>query len=60
LKRRVGRFEIYSLLEAVYRVYVDWKRRKRARLLLADPGDIAIDDIKVFIERAYGWAAPCP
>jgi hypothetical protein len=31
LKRRVGRFEIYDLLEAIYRVYVDWKRCKTAK-----------------------------
>ena len=31
LTRRVGRFEIYELLEAIYRVYIDWKRRKTAK-----------------------------
>jgi len=31
LKRRCGRFEIYDLLEAVYRVYLDWKSRKIAK-----------------------------
>jgi hypothetical protein len=31
LKRRVGRFEIYDLLEAVYRVHTDWARRKLAK-----------------------------
>jgi hypothetical protein len=31
LKQRGGRFEIYDLLEAIYRVYVDWKRRKIAK-----------------------------
>jgi len=31
LKRRAGRFEIYELLEPVYRVYFDWKRYKKAR-----------------------------
>jgi hypothetical protein len=39
LRRRVGRFEIYDLLEAIYRVYVDWKRRniaKRSAHTLAD------------------------
>jgi hypothetical protein len=39
LKRRVGRFEMYDLLEAIYRIYVDWKRRKvakRSAHMLAD------------------------
>jgi hypothetical protein len=31
LRRRVGRFEIFDLLGAIYRVYVDWKRRKEAK-----------------------------
>src|SRR5437660_8381250 len=31
LKRRAGRFEIYELLEPIYRVYFDWKRYKKAR-----------------------------
>lgn len=30
-RRRVGRFEIYDLLGAIYRVHVDWKRRKIAK-----------------------------
>jgi hypothetical protein len=28
LKHRVGRFDLYDFLEAIYRVYVDWKKRK--------------------------------
>lgn len=39
LRRRVGRFEIYLLLEAIYRVYYDWKRRtiaKRSARALTD------------------------
>jgi hypothetical protein len=43
LRQRVGRFEIYDLLEAVYRVYVDWKRReiaKRSARTLADEMNI--------------------
>jgi hypothetical protein len=39
LKRRVSRFEIYDLLEPIYRIYVDWKRRniaKRSARMLAD------------------------
>jgi len=31
LKRHVGRFEIYDFLEAIYRVYIDWKCRKIAK-----------------------------
>src|SRR5258708_25232530 len=31
LKRRVGRFEIYNFLEAIYRVYINWKCRKIAK-----------------------------
>ena len=31
LGRRVGRFEIYDLLKAVYRVYLSWKHRKIAK-----------------------------
>jgi hypothetical protein len=39
LKRRVSRLEIYDLLEAIYGIYVDWKRRniaKRSAHTLAD------------------------
>src|SRR5258708_8431959 len=31
LKQRVGRFETYDFLEAIYRVYIDWKCRKIAK-----------------------------
>jgi hypothetical protein len=31
LRRRVGRFELYGLLEAIYRAYTDWERRKIAK-----------------------------
>lgn len=31
LRQRGGRFEIYNVLEAVYCVYIDWKRRKIAK-----------------------------
>jgi hypothetical protein len=37
--RRSGRFEIYDLLNAVYRIYIDWKDRKivkRSARVLAD------------------------
>ena len=40
LRRRVGRFEIYDLLEAIYRIYVGWKRcriaKRSARTLAAE------------------------
>jgi hypothetical protein len=44
LSRRVGRFEIYGMLEAFYRVYVDWKCRniaKRSARTLADELNMA-------------------
>jgi hypothetical protein len=44
LRRRIGRFEIYDLLGAIYRVHVDWKRRKIAKQsarILADQLAIA-------------------
>src|ERR1700722_11192509 len=31
LKQRGGRFEVYSFLTSIYRVYMDWKRRKTAK-----------------------------
>src|SRR5882672_8820846 len=31
LKQPVGRFDLYDLLEAIYRVYVDWKKLKVAK-----------------------------
>lgn len=31
LRRRIGRFEIYDVLEAIYGIYVGWKRLKEAR-----------------------------
>jgi hypothetical protein len=31
LKQPVGRFDLYDLLEAIYRIYVDWKKRKVAK-----------------------------
>jgi hypothetical protein len=44
LQQRVGRFEIYCVLEAIYRVYADWRRRgiaKRSARELADELPIA-------------------
>ena len=57
LKQTVGRFDLYDLLEAIYRVYVDWKKRKvakRSTRLLTD--ELAIErrkgmtPIRVLIE----------
>lgn len=57
LKQPVGRFDLYDLLEAIYRVYVDWKKRKvakRSTRLLID--ELAIErrkgmtPIRVLIE----------
>ena len=31
LSKRVGRFEVYSFLKSIYRVYMQWKDRKVAR-----------------------------
>jgi hypothetical protein len=57
LKRRNGRFELYELLEAIYRVYIDWKRRKiakRSTRKLADAMNIvrrkSMSPIRVLIE----------
>jgi hypothetical protein len=63
LRRRVGRFEIYDLLEAIYRIYIDWKRRKvakRAARKLADQLVIArrkgMSPIRVLIEAVLPYA----
>jgi hypothetical protein len=57
LKRRVGRFEIYDFLEAIYCVYIDWKCRKianRSSRTLADELTIVrrkgMSPIRVLIE----------
>jgi|ERR1700722_835516 hypothetical protein len=57
LKRRVGRFEIYNFLDAIYGVYVDWKHRKIAKWsvrTLADEMNIVrrkgMSPIRVLIE----------
>ena len=57
LKQPVGRFEIYDFLKAIYRVYIDWKRRnivKRSARTLADEMNIArrtgMSSIRVLIE----------
>jgi hypothetical protein len=57
LKRRVDRFEIYNLLEVIYRVYVGWKRRKiakRSARALADEMNIVrrkgMSPIRIMIE----------
>jgi hypothetical protein len=57
LKRRVGRFETYDFLGAIYRVYIGWKRRKiakRSARTLADAMNIVrrkgMSSIRVLIE----------
>lgn len=57
LSQREGRFEIYNVLEAVYCVYMDWKRHKAAKQSarrLADQLGIArrkrMSSIRVLIE----------
>jgi hypothetical protein len=57
LKRRVGRFKVYDLLEAIYRVYIDWKRyklAKRSARIIADEMNIVrrkgMSTIRVLID----------
>jgi hypothetical protein len=57
LPPRAGRFEFYDFLEAIYRVYIDWKRRriaKRSARVLADQLSIVrrkgMSPIRVLIE----------
>lgn len=57
LRRRVGRFEIYDPLGAIYRVHIDWTRRriaKRSARRLADELAIVrrkgMSPIRVLIE----------
>ena len=57
LNRRVGRFEIYGYLGAVYSVYVRWRRRKNANRLaraVANDSNIArrksMSPIRILIE----------
>jgi hypothetical protein len=59
LKKHGGRFEIYDLLEAIYRIYTDWKRRniaKRSARTLADELSIvrrnSTSPIRILIEAA--------
>src|SRR5258708_14861533 len=59
LKRRVGRFAVYEFLKAVYRVYIDWKRRKTAkrsaRLLASELAVVrhkGMSPIRILIEAA--------
>jgi hypothetical protein len=57
LKRHGGRFEIYHFLEAIYLIYIDWKRRtisKRSARTLADEMNIirrkGMSPIRILIE----------
>lgn len=59
IKKRCGRFEIYNFLEAIYRVYVSWKRQKiakRSARTLANEANIirrkGMNPIRVLIEAA--------
>jgi hypothetical protein len=59
LRRGTGRFRLHDLLEAIYRVYIDWKRRKIARRsarIIADEMNIdqrkGMSPIRVLIEAA--------
>ena len=65
LKQRVGRFEIYDFLKAIYRVYIDWKRRKivkRSARTLAEEMNIArrtgMSPIRVLVEATLPSADP--
>src|SRR4051812_1952616 len=57
LKGRAGRFECYGFLEAIYRIYIDWKCRKIAKRsvrALADELNIvrrkSMSPIRILIE----------
>lgn len=57
LTKRVGRFELYDFLKAIYRVYIDWRRRniaKQSARTLADEMNIArrkgMSSIRVLVE----------
>jgi sulfite reductase beta subunit-like hemoprotein len=63
LRRRVGRFEIYDLLDAIYRVYIDWKRRKitkRSARVLADRLSIVrrkgMSPFRILVEATFPGA----
>jgi hypothetical protein len=65
LNERVGRFEIYSFLKYIYRVYIRWKERgvaRRSARLMAQ--DLSItrrkgtNPIRVLIEAAFPNADP--
>lgn len=63
LRRRVGRFESYDLLEMIYRIYVDWKRRKIAKQsarTLADELNIVrrkgMSPIRILVEAVQAEA----
>jgi hypothetical protein len=60
LKRRAGRFEIYSFLKSIYRVYMQWKdrgvARRSARLLaqeLSIPRRKDTSPLRVLIEATF-------
>jgi hypothetical protein len=65
LNKRVGRFEIYSFLKSIYRVYMRWKDRRVARRsarLLAQELSISrrkgTSPLRVLIEATFPGADP--
>jgi hypothetical protein len=63
LRQHAGRFESYYFLEAIYRVYMDWKRRKiakRSARALADEMNIVrrkgMSPIRILVEAALSGA----
>ena len=63
LSKRVGRFEIYSFLKSIYRVYMQWKDRrvaKRSARVLADEMNITrrkgASPIRILIEASLPGA----
>jgi hypothetical protein len=65
LNKRVGRFEVYSFLKSIYRVYMRWKDRgvaRRSARLLAQELSITrrkgTSPIRILIEAAFPGADP--
>lgn len=63
LNKRVGRFEIYSFLKSIYRVYVQWRDRgmaRRSARLMAQELSITrrkgMSPIRVLIEATFPGA----
>ena len=63
LSKRVGRFEVYSFLKSIYRVYMEWKDRgvaiRWARLMAQDqsiPRRKGTSPLRVLIEATFPGA----